>query len=164
MSEAVQRVPLWRRWVVNPIVNQLTQGANPQRLAMAVAYGVVLGIFPLLGTTTLLSLAVGIPLKLNQPVLQIFRELSYPLHLATILVFIHAGETLYGAEHLPLSLSLLTEKFFASPSDFMKQFGMLGVYAISAWAVVAPILWATIFFIARPLISHLSQRKPAIVP
>jgi uncharacterized protein (DUF2062 family) len=164
MTEAVQRVPLWRRWVVNPIVNQLTQGADPSRLAMAVAYGVVLGIFPLLGTPTLLSLAVGIPLKLNQPVLQIFKELAYPLHLASILVFIHAGEVLYQAEHLPLSLSVLTEKFFASPAEFMKQFGMLGVYAVSAWALVAPILWTAIFFIARPLISHLSQRKSAIAP
>lgn len=159
MTEAVQRMPLWRKWVVNPIVTQLTQGADPKRLTMAIAYGVTLGLFPLLGTPTILTLAVGVPLRLNQPILQIFRELTYPLHLATILLFIHAGETLYGVEHLPLSLSVLTEKFFASPGEFMKRFGMLGVYAITVWALVAPLLWGGVFLIARPFVNRLSGRK-----
>lgn len=158
MNASPQHESLLRRWIVRPLLNQLTQGSEPGKIAQAIAFGVTLGIFPLLGTPTLVSLAVGIPLRLNQPVLQLFRELSYPLHLASILVFIHVGERLYGAPHTPLSLGTLTERFLADPALFMRDFGMLGVYAVSAWLLVAPVLLAILYFIALPLVSRLARR------
>jgi uncharacterized protein (DUF2062 family) len=158
MSESVQRESLWRRWVVNPVIAQLTQGTSPSKIAQAIAFGVTTGLFPLLGTTTIVSLAVGIPLKLNQPVMQVFRELSYPLHLATILLFMRAGESLFGAEHVPLSIPMLMERFFANPGQFLADFGMIGLYAVVVWLLIAPLLLGTIYFISRPIIDHLSQR------
>ncbi len=158
MSESVQRESLWRRWVVNPVIAQLTQGTSPSKIAQAIAFGITTGLFPLLGTTTIISLAVGIPLKLNQPVMQVFRELSYPLHLATILLFMRAGESLFGVAHVPLSIPMLMERFFANPGQFLADFGMIGLYAVVVWLLIAPLLLGTIYFISRPIIEHLSQR------
>ncbi len=158
MTETIQHESLWRRWIVKPVINQLTQGTSPERISLAMAFGVTLGLFPLLGMPTLVSLAVGVPMKLNQPVLQIFRELTYPLHLATILLFIHAGEWLFGAPHTSLSIMAMLERFQASPSQFMADFGMLGVYAVSVWALIAPVLVAAIYFGALPLVARLSRR------
>ena len=158
MSESVQRESLWRRWVVNPVIAQLTQGITPGKIAQAIAFGVTIGVFPLLGTTTLLSLAIGIPMKLNQPVLQVFRELSYPLQLATVLLFMRASESLFGAEHVPLSIPVLMERFFADPGQFLADFGMIGLYAVVVWLLIAPLLLGIIYFISRPIIEHLSQR------
>ena len=158
MTETNQRESLWRRWIVKPVVGQLTQGTEPEKIALAIAFGITLGLFPLLGLPTLLSLVVGIPLRLNQPVLQVFREVTYPLHLATILLFIHGGESLFGVPHMSLSIRLLMDRFFASPAQFMREFGMLGVYAVSAWLLIAPVLLAVLYFIARPLLARLSKR------
>lgn len=158
MNATSQHESLWRRWIVRPVVGQLTQGTEPGKIAQAIAFGVTLGVFPLLGTPTLVSLAIGLPLRLNQPVLQLFRELSYPLQLASILVFIHAGERLYGVPHTSLSLGTLTGRFFADPALFMREFGMLGVYAVSAWLLVAPALLAVLYFIALPLVNRLARR------
>jgi len=158
MSESDQRESLWRRWVVKPVVAQLTQGITPGKIALAIAFGVTIGIFPLLGTPTLLSLAIGVPMKLNQPVLQVFRELSYPLQLATVLLFMRAGESLFGAVHVPLSIPMLMERFFADPGRFMADFGMIGLYAVVVWLLIAPLLLGTIYFISRPIIERLSQR------
>ena len=47
---------LFRRWVMGPIIRQLTQGTSPHKVAQAIAFGITLGIFPIIGTTTLLSL------------------------------------------------------------------------------------------------------------
>jgi uncharacterized protein (DUF2062 family) len=160
MTEAVQHESLWRRWVLNPVLTQLTQGITPAKIAQAIAFGVTIGVFPLLGTPTLLSLAIGVPLKLNQPVLQVFRELSYPLQLATVLLFMRAGETLFGAEHVPLSIPMLMERFFAGPGQFLAEFGMLGLYAVVVWLLIAPVLFGAIFFISRPLIERLAQHLP----
>lgn len=82
MTGTVQHESLWRRWVMKHVIAQLTQGTSPGKVAQAIAFGVTIGLFPLLGTPTLISLAVGILMKLNQPVLQVFRELTYPLQLA----------------------------------------------------------------------------------
>lgn len=158
MSAAIQHKSLWRRWVVKPVVTQLTQGTSPSKIAQAIAFGVTTGIFPLLGTTTLLSLAVGIPLRLNQPVLHVFRELSYPIHLATLLLFMRAGETLFGAEPVPLSIPMLTERFFADPLQFIAEFGVIGLHGVVVWLLVAPLLLAAIYFVSLPLIEHLSKR------
>lgn len=160
MSEVLQHESLWRRWVLNPVLTQLTQGITPAKIAQAIAFGVTIGVFPLLGTPTLLSLVIGVPLKLNQPVLQVFRELSYPLQLATVLLFMRAGETLFGAEHVPLSIPMLMERFFAAPGQFLADFGMLGFYAVVVWLLIAPVLFSAIFFISRPLIERLAQHLP----
>jgi len=157
MSEA-PRESLWRRWVVNPVLRQLSQGAEPRRLALAAAFGATLGVFPLLGTPTLLSLAVGIPMKLNQPVLQLFRELFYPVHLATLLLFIRAGEWLFGVKPIQLSISMLMEHFRASPAKFLADFGMLGLYAICVWVLIAPLLLGLVYGVSLPLFARLSKR------
>lgn len=161
MSEAVQKESIWRRWVVRPVMGQLTQGVEPGRLSMAIAVGVATGLFPLLGTTILLSLAVSLPLRLNQPVLHLFRELVYPLHLASILLFMRAGEILFGVPHVPLSLTMLKDRFIAGPGQFFLDFGMLGLYAVTVWALLAPVVGAAVFFVTRPVLRRLARRIPA---
>ena len=130
MSEAPPRESLWRRWVVKPVMSQLSRGTEPRKIAWAIAFGVTTGVFPLLGTTTIVALAVGHVLKLNQPILQVFREIFYPVHLASIIGFIHAGEWLFGVPHTSLSISMMLGRLRDSPSQFLSDYGMLGVYAV----------------------------------
>ena len=152
------REPLWRRWVVNPITTQLSQGTEPRKIALAIAFGITIGVFPLLGTPTLVALAIGIPLKLNQPALHVFRELTYPLHLATILLFIRGGGSLFGVPHTPLSLTMMVQRFGADPSQFMRDFGMLGLYAVILWALIAPFAIALLYYGSLPLVVRLSNQ------
>ena len=65
------------------------------------------------GSTTLLALLVGIPLKLNQPVLQAFKTLAYPLQWMSVLGFYRLGEMLYGAPHVSLSIPQMMARLFA---------------------------------------------------
>jgi len=158
MTEPIQRESLWRRWVVKSVVAQLAQGTTPAKIAQAIAFGVTTGLFPLLGTTTVLALGVGVLLKLNQPVLQVFRELSYPLQLASILLFMRAGESLFGAEHVPLSIPMMMERFFTSPGQFLAEFGMIGLYGVVVWLLLAPLLIGVVFFVSKPLVEKLAKR------
>ena len=157
MTEPIQRESLWRRWVVKPVSAQLAQGTTPAKIAQAIAFGVTTGVFPLLGTTTVLALGVGMLLKLNQPVLQVFRELTYPLQLASILFFMRAGESLFGAAHVPLSIPMMMERFFASPGQFLAEFGMIGLYGVVVWLLLAPLLIGVVYFISRPLVEKLAK-------
>ena len=44
----------WHKRIVGPIVAQLRQGIAPEKVALTIALGMVLGVFPILGSTMLL--------------------------------------------------------------------------------------------------------------
>ena len=148
----------WRRWVLNPIVKQLTQGTSPAKIAQAIAYGVTLGVFPIIGSTTLLSILIGIPLKLNQPILQVFKSLATPLQWTLVLGFYRLGEILFNAPHVSLSIPEMMERFFAEPGPFFRDYGMTALYGIAVWCLIAPLLLAAIYFTSRPLIQTLAKQ------
>ncbi len=84
-----------RRRVVGPVVQLLRIGATPERLAWSIAVGVVIGLNPLLGSTTVLALAVTPVFGLNVVASQLGNHLVYPLELLLFPVFIRVGIWLF---------------------------------------------------------------------
>lgn len=145
------------RWVIAPIIQQLTQGTSPKKIAQGVAWGITLGIFPIIGSATLLTLLVGIPLKLNQPILQTFKTVATPLQWALVLGFYRAGEWVFGAPHVSIHIPSMIERFFAEPGPFFRDYGMTALYGITVWCLVAPVLWYLLYAVSHPLIAKLAQ-------
>lgn len=156
MTETVSKEVWWRRWLVAPVVAQLKVGISPERIAWAISLGVVLGVFPIMGTTTLVCLVAGWLLRLNQPVLHVFSNLVYPLHLVLILVFIRLGEHLYGAPRMSFSLPQLLGRFQDDPLQFARDFGMSAWYGVSAWLLVAPVAALLIKLAVLPILRQLT--------
>jgi uncharacterized protein (DUF2062 family) len=133
----------FRRRLVQPLLAQLKQGVSPDELALSCALGAALGVFPILGVTTLLCLAAGVFLKLNQPAIQTVNYFVYPLQFALLPVFVRLGETAFGAPHVPLAPQKLIGEFFADPRLFLVNYGAAGAYGTAAWACLAlPAAWA----------------------
>lgn len=154
----------WQRRIVAPIVGQLKQGITPEKIALTIALGIVLGVFPIMGATTALCAAFGFWLRLNQPVIQAVNYACYPLHLLLLLPFYRAGETLFRQPHVPITdIAELLARFEAGPWQFMMDYGMVGVYGIVVWCLVAPIATALLYYALLPLLRRLSKnaRKPA---
>lgn len=139
-NEVAPKRSLFYRWIIRPVVQQLTQGTSPRQIAQAIAWGITVGIFPIIGSTTLLSLIVGIPLKLNQPILQVFKTVATPLQWALVLGFYRAGEALFNAPHVSIHIPSMIERFFAEPGPFFRDYGMTALYGIAVWCLVAPLL------------------------
>lgn len=146
----------WRRWMLDPVLAQLRQGISVERIAWTIAFGVTLGMFPLLGTTTLLCALVAWALKLNQPIMHAFNWIVYPLHLATIPLFIRLGERLYGAPPVTFSLPKMLAAFRADPMQFGRDFGMAAWHGISAWLLIAPFAVLLIKLILTPVLKQLA--------
>ncbi|MGC3999200.1 MAG: DUF2062 domain-containing protein [Anaeromyxobacter sp.] len=147
-----------RRAVLEPLARQLTQGVTPRRLALALALGLVLGAFPVLGTTTLLCAAVGVALRLNQPALQVANYVAYPLQLGLLLPFFDAGARLFGLPPVPFTLDELRRQVAADGWATLARYAGANARAAVAWAVVAPlaagvlylVLWAVLAWARRP--------------
>lgn len=149
----------WQRRVVEPIVGQLRQGITPEKIALTMALGIVIGIFPILGATTALCGLAAWRLKLNQPIIQLTNYAMSPIHLALLLPFYRAGETLFQQTHVPIfSVLELIERFEQGPLQFMADYGMVALYGISVWALLAAPLTAALYFLLRGPIRTLAQR------
>jgi uncharacterized protein (DUF2062 family) len=141
----------WQRRVMAPLLAQLRQGITPEKLALTLALGGVIGILPVLGATTLLCGIAGVALRLNQPLIQVVNYLVYPLQIALLLPFMHAGAWL-GAPELTLSMTELMARLEAAPGQFILDFGLIGLGAVGIWLLVAPPLAALTYFTLRPML------------
>ena len=150
----------FHRWVIAPILKQLKRGITPEKLSWTISLGITLGIFPIMGSTSLLCLIVGWVFKLNQPILHLFKTLTYPLQLALILVFIRLGQHLNGAPLLTLSIPEMMTRFKDSPTQFAKDFGLAAWHGIEAWSLAAIVLIPLIRIISLPLLKKLIPKKP----
>ncbi len=140
------------------IKEQLTQGVPPQKIAFTISLGVTLGIFPILGSTTLLCLAAGTRFKLNQPLLQTVNYFAYPLQIIFIPVFIRLGETLFRAPHVPFSIPAALALFSSAPSEFIKIFWLSALQAVAAWSLAAIPFTFLAYWTAE---KFLSRAKPS---
>ncbi len=148
----------WQRWLVDPIMRQLTQGVTPAKIALSLAVGSALALFPILGTTTALCILAGITLGLNQPIIQGVNALCFLVYFPLMVAFIRLGDTLTGASASSLNIPLMISMFGHHPREFFREFGVTGLHAILGWVVVAPIWITLIYFITLPALRAAAQR------
>jgi uncharacterized protein (DUF2062 family) len=147
-----------RRRVREPLEAQLRQGLSPQGLAWSVAMGLALGVFPVLGATTILCAATGQLFRLNQPALQLVNYLAYPLQLALILPFIRLGERLFGGPALGLSLPELLASLRTAPMAFVAEQWTRTWHACVVWALLALPGAFLLALVLRPVLASVSRR------
>lgn len=152
-------VKQWRERIVGLVIAQLVQGVTPQKIALTIALGFTLGIFPILGATTALCAVAGAWLKLNQPVIQTMNWAASLIQLSLILVFVRIGEWIMRAPHVSFSVPELLQRFHQDPLKFMQQFAMTGVHGIVAWLFVAPFVGVAIYAVLLALLRKFASLK-----
>jgi len=147
-----------RRRVVGPILDLLRQGITPEKIALSVAFGLVLGIFPALGSTTLLCFLAAIMFRLNLPALQLVNFLIYPMQLVLLIPFIRAGEILFRSPKLSLSLTQMLTLVHMGIVPAMQALWSATMHAIVVWTALAPL---AIYLIYRTLVVVLKRMAVA---
>jgi len=160
-----RNAPWWKRWFIEPVFKQLTQGISPERLAWTIAVGCALGIFPIMGSTSLACFAAAAFWGLNQPVIQVVCHALWPAHLALILPFIKLGQWVHGANPITRSISELLKEFFASPWQFAQDYWLAAWHGVVAWAIVAVPLIFIVRALTLPILKsaagRIAERKEA---
>jgi len=154
----------FQRRLVRPIVDLLTQGITPEKIALSIAIGLVVGVFPALGWTTLLCLGVSLWLKLNVPAMQLVNYLAYPLQLALLVPFIRVGEFLFRTPRMPLSLPLILAMVKANVWHAISTLWGETMHAIVAWMLIAPVAVWVIYRVLAPVMRRLAQVGGLVKP
>lgn len=147
--------------LVTPLLNLLKQGTTPEKLALSVGLGISLGIFPVIGSTTILCTAFGLMFRVNQVAIQLVNYFTYPLQLALFIPFFHLGAFLFQTDPLPFSIdeifSMLTKDTFSA----ILALWMANLRAIAAWSLFGPALCFMIYRILIPVFARFARRPSA---
>lgn len=146
------------RRLVRPLLDLLRQGVTPEKLALSIALGAVLGVFPALGCTTGLCALLALVLRLNLPAIQMVNYFMYPAQIALLVPFFRLGEKLFRAPHLPLSVAQI---YLLAHRDLWGAIRFLWTttwHAVAAWALVAPLAAALLYLIVVPVLRRVLRR------
>lgn len=146
------------------VVDLLRQGVTPERLALSLALGVALGVFPVLGTTTALCALAALILRLNLPVIQLVNYVVYPAQIALLIPFCRLGEWMFRAPQLPLSVAQIAALFHASYSHALRALWVSMCHAVVAWCLIAPLAVALMYGILLLVLKRAIARHAKAEP
>jgi len=152
------------RRLVRPLLDLLRQGVTPEKIALSVALGAALGVFPALGWTTTLCAIAALVLRLNLPAIQIVNYFMYPLQLALLLPFFRLGEKLFGARHMPLSISQIFQLIHNGVWNAIRFLWTTTWHAIVVWTILAPVFVAIAYALLTPLLRRAVHRQTQTLP
>jgi len=137
------------------LLDQLRQGTQPGRLALACALGLWLGLMPTLGASTLLCAALALWLGLNQPAIQAANYLAYPLQILCLIPFLNAGARLFDGPYPSLSAAQLYKRFTQEPWALLREYAWVLAHGTVVWSglglAVVPLLWLGLRWFFRQL-------------
>ncbi len=150
-----------RAWIrqrfVLPLSRLLKQGLRPRQLALCVALGMTLSIFPVYGVTVLLCFAVAPLLRLNLPAMQLANLAGTPLQLLFLLPQIHLGERIFGVERSILSAAEIAGLLQGDLTAAAARLWLTLLHGIAAWALLAPVVVTLLYAVTLPLVRRLSR-------
>lgn len=155
---------LLKERVLKPIVDLLRQGVTPEKIALSIALGAMLGIFPALGWTTILCAIAALVLRLNLPAIQLVNYLMYPVQITLLLPFFRLGEKLFNAPHLPISVPQILAMSKANLEDTVKLLWSTTWHAMVVWALAAPVAVALTYFLLVPLLRRALRQAQTASP
>lgn len=144
---------------MRPLLRQLRGGVTPRRLAWSLALGMVIGINPSIGITTLLVIAIAWAFGLNQIASQIGTHAVTPIHLLLFVPFIELGVHLFHTSRLPLDRRQI-EHLSRHPWYLIRDIWQWEWHALIVWGLVAAIMMPLLaVFIRRGLVLLMRRHR-----
>lgn len=142
------------QYVRNILYEAFRQGLTPHKLAMTCAAGVVFGIFPVFGTTTIVCLVIALLFRLNIPVIQLANYLVAPLQLVLIIPFIKIGTRLFHLNPFPYNADQLIFLLRNDIVHLLREVGLSLLLGVGVWATFSIPLFFVLFYLFLVLFSR----------
>jgi uncharacterized protein (DUF2062 family) len=153
-----------RRRVWLPLLGLLKQGISPDRLALCVAIGIVVGNIPILGLSTALCALIALVFRLNLAAMQLVQVLMAPTQLLLIIPYVRLGEWILNAPHQPLSIAAGLALLEHGVRNAVTVLWDAILHAGFAFALVAPIAIFLFYRLLVPIFAHAAAQIGARAP
>lgn len=148
-----------RRRLVDPILALLRQGLAPRELALCLALGTGIGLFPVLGVSTPLLAAIALLWRLNLAAIQLVNYLIYPLQLLLIIPFVRIGETMTGAAPQPLTITAGLDLMSQGVWHAVVTLWEAIVHATLGWVLLGPAGIYVLYRLLEPMLRRAARRS-----
>jgi uncharacterized protein (DUF2062 family) len=151
-----------RRRILKPLLALLSQGVAPDRLALCVAIGVVVGNVPILGISSILCAAIAFAFRLNLPAIQIVQAAMAPTQILLIIPFVRLGEWIVHAPRQSVSIKEWVALLQEGAGHAAAALWDAIFHAGFAWALLAPFAVFLFYKLLTPVFARAAARgKPA---
>ena len=150
-----------RRRVVDPVLGLLRQGLSPRDLALCLALGAGVGMFPVLGVSTPALTVIALWQRLNLAAIQLVSWLVGPVQLVLIIPFMRLGEWVLGSEPQPMTIEAGMEILSQGVLNAIVTLWDAIVHASVGWVLIGPV---AIFVLYRSLIPVLERALKTLQP
>lgn len=149
---------VFKEKITLPVINLLKQGLSPSKLAMVIALGMTLSVFPVLGTTTLLCTLAALLLHLNLPAIQVANYMAFPLQIILFFPFLEIGETISGRNLKDISESTLISAFNAGFFQAISELSQYLILACFGWILASIPLFFVLFFFLKIIFNKYEKK------
>lgn len=143
---------------LDPLLALLKQSMSPNRLALCVALGIVIGNIPILGVSTLICAAIALVFRLNLAAIQIVQAAMAPTQLLLIIPFVRLGEWMVRAPPQPVSIKEGLALMAQGVGHAVVTLWNALLHAGLAWTLIAPPAVFLLYKILTPVFEHAAAR------
>lgn len=154
--------------LIAPFIELLRQGMSPEKIALTIALGIMLGVTPVLGSTTLLCTLTALALRLNLPAIQLVNAVVYPLQIILIIPFFKLGAFVFHTSATAISLKGIEAMIHTGIWNAIGALWILTIHALVVWgalgAIMTALLYPVLIIFVRHLWKRVSDRRRALSP
>jgi uncharacterized protein (DUF2062 family) len=145
--------------VLLPLKVLPANGFTNEKLAFSLTIGILVGCFPIIGTTTVLGVLLAALFRQNLAVIQSLNWIMAPVQLILILPLIRFGAVLFNASSQKIQLHLIVHAFDQGILHGITFLGILSIYAIIAWVLFAIPVGAACYFTIFYLLNRWKKKN-----
>jgi uncharacterized protein (DUF2062 family) len=133
------------RRLIAPIKNRILipfkiiprDGLAPEKLALSVTIGIVSGLFPVIGFTTMLSLLLTAAFRQNLALVQTVNWTMSLLQLLLIIPLMRMGASILDHQAFRITIGQIEQAFQPGILEGLQTIGIFHLYGILAWSILA---------------------------
>ncbi len=126
-----------KRKLIRVIRDGLKKGFSQRKIAISITLGVIIGIIPVYGITTLMVSVLALSLRLNMIVMQAVHYILHPIQIALFIPFFKLGDLFLKGSSVKFSVSeyihLFKTDFWAGLNEIWK----LNLSAVIVWLIIS---------------------------
>lgn len=145
---------LFQQKIKDPVIKLLKSGASPSSVALAMAFGVSGGLFPIPGVTTVPVMAAIFLFRLNPVAAMLTNYLVTPLNIAAIPFLIYYGSVFFGGGDgdQEFAIGSFMEDMKKDTINTLLLFRFKLLHAIYMWLLLMPAVTLVIYGVLTPVL------------